>query len=118
MLVKSRCPTLLCPTTFPVIDQVLNFSIAYGKTAVGLSEDWNVSIEEAQATLQRWYEDRPEVRKWHQDVIQVAKADGATRTLMGRYRELPHINSSNRRLSGHAERAAINTPIQGTMQPK
>ncbi len=42
--------------------QVLNFSIAYGKTAHGLSKDWGVSLEEAEDTVKRWYSDRPEVR--------------------------------------------------------
>jgi len=93
--------------------KVLNFSIAYGKTAVGLSKDWDVSIDEAKDTLQRWYDGRPEVRDWQQRVLDIARREGATRTLMGRYRDLPHINSSNRGLRGHAERAAINTPIQG-----
>ena len=42
--------------------QVLNFSIAYGKTAHGLSRDWGTSLNEAQETVERWYADRPEVR--------------------------------------------------------
>ena len=42
--------------------KVLNFSIAYGKTAHGLGRDWKVSLEEAQNTVDRWYADRPEVR--------------------------------------------------------
>jgi hypothetical protein len=42
-------------------NQVLNFSIAYGKTAHGLSKDWGVSTKEAEETLTRWYADRPEV---------------------------------------------------------
>ena len=41
--------------------KVLNFSIAYGKTAFGLSKDWNVSLTEAEETVKRWYSDRPEV---------------------------------------------------------
>ena len=41
--------------------QVLNFSIAYGKTAHGLSRDWGTSQQDAQATVDRWYSDRPEV---------------------------------------------------------
>jgi len=93
--------------------KVLNFSIAYGKTAIGLSKDWDVSIDEAKDTLQRWYDGRPEVRDWQSRVLDIARREGATRTLMGRYRDLPHINSSKRGLRGHAERAAINTPIQG-----
>lgn len=41
--------------------QILNFSIAYGKTAVGLSKDWGVSVSEAKDTVEKWYSDRPEV---------------------------------------------------------
>jgi DNA polymerase-1 len=46
----------------PTCAQVLNFSIAYGKTAHGLSRDWGTSLEEAKDTVERWYSDRPEVR--------------------------------------------------------
>ena len=45
----------------PSPPKVLNFSIAYGKTAHGLSKDWGVSLEEAKETVKRWYSDRPEV---------------------------------------------------------
>ena len=41
---------------------MLNFSIAYGKTAHGLSKDFKTSLEEAQETVNKWYADRPEVR--------------------------------------------------------
>ena len=41
--------------------KVLNFSIAYGKTAHGLARDWGTDLEEAQSTVDRWYADRPEV---------------------------------------------------------
>ena len=41
--------------------KVLNFSIAYGKTAHGLSRDWGVTLQEAEATVERWYASRPEV---------------------------------------------------------
>jgi hypothetical protein len=41
-----------------VLLQILNFSIAYGKTAHGLSKDWGVTLEEAQETVKRWYADR------------------------------------------------------------
>jgi len=89
--------------------KTLNFSIAYGKTAHGLSKDWGVSIEEAEKMLQAWYAARPEVRDWQEGTKQHAKEFGITRTLMGRYRKLPQ----SRKLFGHAQRASINTPIQG-----
>ena len=93
--------------------KTLNFSIAYGKTARGLALDWSTSVEEAEATLQAWYEDRPEVKRWQQRTIQEAHNSGYTRTLMGRYRLLKGINGRDRPLRSHLERAAINTPIQG-----
>jgi DNA polymerase I len=93
--------------------KTLNFSIAYGKTAHGLSEDWGVSREEAQDMLEKWYDARPEVREWQSMTKAYARKFGVTRTLMGRYRNLPEAISGNRKLLGHAERASINTPIQG-----
>ena len=93
--------------------KTLNFSIAYGKTAHGLAEDWGVKKAEAEKMLQAWYDARPEVRDWQFDTKQHARDYGITRTLMARYRQLPHAKGGNRKLLGHAERASINTPIQG-----
>eukprot|EP00455_Lapot_gusevi_P041660 TRINITY_DN4858_c0_g1_i3.p1 TRINITY_DN4858_c0_g1~~TRINITY_DN4858_c0_g1_i3.p1 ORF type:complete len:317 (-),score=32.53 TRINITY_DN4858_c0_g1_i3:33-983(-) len=92
--------------------KTLNFSIAYGKTARGLSKDWNVSIQEAEDTLNRWYAGRPEVKLWQDWTIERARRLGFTRTLMGRYRYLDYAKAS-RPLKSHYDRAAINTPIQG-----
>ena len=93
--------------------KVLNFSIAYGKTARGLATDFGTTVEEAEAMLNAWYADRPEVKQWQQRTIEEAHRSGYSRTLMGRYRLLKGINSRDRALRGHMERAAINTPIQG-----
>lgn len=78
-----------------------------------LSSDWGVSLEEAEETLRLWYADRPEVKEWQQLTIAAAHRYQTTRTLMGRYRPLPEITSSSPAMRSHAERAAINTPIQG-----
>ncbi|KAL7547633.1 hypothetical protein ACHAWF_014731 [Thalassiosira exigua] len=93
--------------------KTLNFSIAYGKTAHGLSQDWGVSQKEAEDMLQAWYDSRPEVEKWQKETKAVAKKHGLTRTLMGRYRHLPHAKGGSMKSLGHALRASINTPIQG-----
>lgn len=66
--------------------KVLNFSIAYGKTAQGLAKDWDVSVQEAQKTLELWYADRPEVREWQLRTIKTARETLKTYTLLGRYR--------------------------------
>lgn len=93
--------------------KTLNFSIAYGKTPHGLAKDWDVSLEEAKELLNKWYEARPEVHGWQDETKKIARKDGITRTLMGRYRDLP--DSKGRKYQGRAraERASINTPIQG-----
>jgi len=94
--------------------KTLNFSIAYGKTAHGLSQDWGVSQQEAQDMLQKWYDSRPEVLDWQDQTKANARRFGITRTLMGRYRQLPDaMDKKNWRNVGRAERASINTPIQG-----
>jgi DNA polymerase-1 len=94
--------------------KTLNFSIAYGKTAHGLSQDWGVSTSEAEEMLQAWYAARPEVLEWQANTKDCAKNYGITRTLMGRYRQLPMgTDASAKKAFGHAQRASINTPIQG-----
>jgi DNA polymerase-1 len=93
--------------------KVLNFSIAYGKTAHGLAKDWKVSLREADETLNRWYRDRPEVKLWQDERIVEAHQLKSVRTLLGRQRHLHQINSKSPGVRKHFERAAINTPIQG-----
>lgn len=66
--------------------QILNFSIAYGKTAHGLSKDFGVSLDEAEATVERWYADRPEVRAWQEMTKQYAGKYGWVNTMIGRRR--------------------------------
>jgi DNA polymerase-1 len=80
--------------------QILNFSIAYGKTAHGLAKDWGTSLEEAEATVARWYADRPEVRDWQARTRAYAARFGWVNTMIGRRRRLPEINSSDRWVLG------------------
>lgn len=97
--------------------KTLNFSIAYGKTAHGLSQDWGVSKAEATKMLNAWYDARPEVKKWQVTVKKIAEDQGITRTLMGRYRQLPHgKDPQERKLFGHAQRASINTVSWGSTE--
>jgi DNA polymerase I len=93
--------------------KTLNFSIAYGKTVHGLAADWGITTEEAEKTLQAWYNDRPEVKEWQEKTRNMAKGLGFVRTIMGRYRILPNANERGP-AGGHALRAAINSPIQGS----
>jgi DNA polymerase-1 len=92
--------------------QILNFSIAYGKTAHGLSKDWGVDLDEAKATVDAWYNDRPEVKRWQEAQHKQAQAHGWVSTILGRQRQLPDAMGAGMK-KAHALRAAINTPIQG-----
>lgn len=92
--------------------KVLNFSIAYGKTAFGLAKDWGTSVAEAEETLRKWYADRPEVEKWQVETRKKARESYRVYTILGRHRDLPGF--ANKKLVGHMDRAAINTPIQGS----
>ena len=104
--------------------KTLNFSIAYGKTVHGLAQDWGITKEEAEKTLNAWYADRPEVKDWQEKTQEHARRFGFVRTIMGRYRRLPEavprIDEKGRLVKnqpfniGHAMRASINTPIQGS----
>lgn len=79
---------------------------------MGLAKDWNVKLDEAKATVDLWYSDRPEVLAWQKERKQEAHDTLRVHTLLGRPRHLPDINSSNKLLRSHMERAAINTPVQ------
>lgn len=110
--------------------KTLNFSIAYGKTTRGLAKDWGITFSDAAATVTRWYADRAEVRAWQEATLAHARETGYVETLLGRRRHLPDLlgqrpgrrggggrggGSFERRLAvAHAERAAINAPLQGS----
>ncbi|CAH9069540.1 unnamed protein product [Cuscuta epithymum] len=94
--------------------KMLNFSIAYGKTTVGLARDWKVSVKEAKETVDRWYSDRKEVLTWQEQRKSEAHEFGRVYTLLGRTRLFPSLKHATNAFKGHIERAAINTPVQGS----
>ncbi|KAE8680208.1 DNA polymerase I B [Hibiscus syriacus] len=94
--------------------KMLNFSIAYGKTPVGLARDWKVSVEEAKNTVDLWYKERQEVLEWQKLRKFDAQKYGCVKTLLGRARRFPSFDHCTRAQRGHIERAAINTPVQGS----
>lgn len=94
--------------------KTLNFSIAYGKTVKGLAKDWNKSTREAQEILNLWYDDRPEVKAWQRKCRQFSENEQYVETILGRRRNIPDIRSMKYTEQAHAERAAINAPLQGS----
>ncbi|KAK3141378.1 hypothetical protein QOZ80_4BG0333170 [Eleusine coracana subsp. coracana] len=94
--------------------KMLNFSIAYGKTAHGLARDWKVSVKEAKDTLKLWYSDRKEVLAWQMRQKELAQERCEVYTLLGRSRRFPSMALVTSGQRGHIERAAINAPVQGS----
>ncbi|TXG67766.1 hypothetical protein EZV62_009041 [Acer yangbiense] len=94
--------------------KMLNFSIAYGKTPQGLAWDWKVSLKEAQHTVDLWYKERQEVLDWQEDRKKEAREHSEVYTLLGRARRFKSFSSVTRAHRSHIERAAINTPVQGS----
>lgn len=94
--------------------KAINFGIIYGQTDYGLSKAIGESRTVAKAYIENYFKRYPGVHRYIQEAIARARETGFARTLMGRKRKLPDINSPNRNLRAFAERTAINTPIQGT----
>lgn len=94
--------------------KAVNFGIIYGISDFGLARQLGISRSEAGTYIKKYFERYPHVHAFMENMVEDAKKSGQARTLFGRYRELPDINSSNFNRRSFAERTAMNTPIQGT----
>ncbi len=92
----------------------INFGIVYGISAFGLAQQLGIPVEEADAHIKRYFERYPGVKAWIERTLKEARQTGYVKTLLGRIRYLPEIQSQNGSMRGFAERTAMNTPIQGT----
>lgn len=96
------------------VAKTINFGIVYGMSSFGLSNQLHLSRKEAQTFIDRYCAHFAGIKKFMDLVVEQARINGYVTTLLGRRRYLPDINSSKRIQREGAERAAINTPIQGT----
>jgi len=94
--------------------KTINFGIIYGMGPIKLARELGISKKVAQAYLDNYYERYKGVKEFKEKIVSQAVQNGYVATLLKRRRYLPNINSENGNLRGEAERAAINTPIQGT----
>jgi DNA polymerase-1 len=83
-------------------------------SAFGLAKQLGVGQRLAQEFIQRYFARHPQVHAYLQGILETARRDGFVTTWLGRRRQIPEINSSNRLLRQEAERSAINTPLQGS----
>src|SRR5437762_730811 len=94
--------------------KVVNFGIVYGLSPFGLSQNLGIETAEAKRFIDAYFEKYSGVRKFIDKTLDEARREQKVKTLFGRVRPIPDINSKNANLRGFAERTAVNTPLQGT----
>jgi DNA polymerase I len=94
--------------------KVVNFGIVYGLSPFGLSQNLGIDTSEAKQFIDAYFERYRGVRAFIDKTLEQARREQQVRTLFGRIRPIPDINSKNYNLRGFAERTAVNTPLQGT----
>lgn len=94
--------------------KAVNFGIVYGISDFSLAQDIGVTRKEAAVFIQSYLDTYPGVHHYMESIKQSARESGYVETLFGRRRALPELNSKNFNLRSFGERAAMNTPIQGT----
>lgn len=96
------------------VAKVVNYGIAYGLSAYGLARDLDLSEEEAQEYIDRYFERYPGVRAFLDQTVDRAQQQGFVETLWGRRRYIPDLTSDDYVRQQFARRAAVNAPIQGS----
>lgn len=94
--------------------KVVNYGLAYGMEAYGLSSRMGVEVGQAKAILDAYWGEFPAMKAYMDEVVDDARMTGYTTTLFGRRRQLPELRSDNWRIRQMGERMAQNAPIQGT----
>jgi DNA polymerase I len=94
--------------------KAMNYGLAYGLSAFGLSHQLTITVDEAKTLMTEYFERFGGVRDYLQAVVRRAVQDGYTATILGRRRYLPDLSSDNRQRREMAERMALNAPIQGS----
>ena len=94
--------------------KVINFGVLYGMSAKGLADAADMSVPEAKAFIDKYFELRAPIRKKLDEILKQAREMGYVETFFGRRRPTPDVKSANFLVRAAAERAAQNMPIQGT----
>ncbi|MGA9063549.1 MAG: DNA polymerase I [Terracidiphilus sp.] len=94
--------------------KAVNFGIVYGISAFGLAAQLGIPQAEAKAYIERYFARYQGVRAFIEKTLDQTRKEGCVRTMFGRMRPIPDIESRNPNQRGFAERTAINTPLQGT----
>ena len=94
--------------------KMINYALLYGKTAFTLAKDIGVTPQAAQEIIDAYFAGFPRVRAFIDRTLEDARATGIVKTMFGRRRLVPELNSRDFQRRSAAEREAVNMPIQGT----
>jgi len=94
--------------------KIINYALLYGKQAFTLAKDIGVSKQEAQEFIDAYFAGFPSVRGFIEKLLAEARDTGSVKTMLGRRRLMPDLNSRNYQIRAAAERMAVNFPIQGS----
>ena len=94
--------------------KAVNFGIVYGQTPFGLAQQLGITRKEAEIYISRYFERYAGVREFIDKTIEEVRLSGVAKTMHGRRRAIPDMNSRNPSARSFAERTAVNTPLQGT----
>jgi DNA polymerase-1 len=94
--------------------KAMNYGLAYGLSAYGLSQQLRITPDEARGLMEEYFQQFGGIRDYLNEVVAQARKDGYTQTILGRRRYLPDLTSDNRQRREMAERMALNAPIQGS----
>jgi len=96
------------------IAKMVNYALLYGKSAFTLSKDIGVTTEAAQEFINAYFAGFPNVRAFIDRTLDEGRATGVVKTMYGRRRLVPELNSRNFQVRSASERMAVNMPIQGS----
>jgi DNA polymerase-1 len=94
--------------------KAVNFGIVYGQQAYGLSQSLGVGFQEAQEMITRYFKAYPQVRRYLDETVELAREQGWVQTMYGRKRHIRELRSSNPNTRSFGERTAMNHPMQGS----
>ena len=94
--------------------KAVNFGIVYGISSFGLSQGLSISRQEAEAYIEQYFETYPKIKAFLDGLVASAKENGYAVSLFGRRRPIPELKAANYMQRSFGERAAMNSPIQGT----
>ena len=96
------------------VAKMVNFGIIYGISEYGLSQNLQIPVFKAKNYIERYFYTFPGVKKYMETSVEEAKKSGYAKTLFGRVRFIPELNSGNKTTIKFGERVAMNMPLQGT----